>query len=72
MLRVLPSLRCATGPAYHVVSEISPLLYETLPEAALDAVVRATKPRKSSPDKTFTSQSGKGPNMHPTELQIRN
>ncbi|MEB8293733.1 hypothetical protein NGG03_28125, partial [Klebsiella michiganensis] len=27
---------------------------------------------ESSPDKTFASQSGIGPNMHPTELQIRN
>ena len=29
--------------ASHVVSEISPLLYETLPEAALNAPVRATQ-----------------------------
>ncbi|BFO33436.1 hypothetical protein KoxyNG13_039090 [Klebsiella pasteurii] len=29
--------------AYHVVSEIYPLLHENLPEAALDAPVRATQ-----------------------------
>ncbi|TRW41386.1 hypothetical protein FNL49_00235 [Klebsiella michiganensis] len=34
--------------ASHVVSEISPLLYETLPEAALNAPVRATDYRQSA------------------------
>ncbi|AID88948.1 hypothetical protein AM504_06500 [Klebsiella michiganensis] len=50
--------------ASHVVSEISPLLYETLPEAALDAPVRATRATGfqssagSSPGKAFTPRPG--------------
>ena len=60
--------RTVMGHFLRIKGERNP--YNTVPEAALDAPVRATKLGTSSPHRL--REDPLPPNMHPAELQIRN